>query len=244
MTIAPTFPAPTRVRLAARGSAPPITSPLTSSGPFRPWSSVTASRTSPTVGAISSPPSPRLASARSHPSSAATEEAARRRLRSGQHSDDLERHGVRSRAVGTAGGDWTAELVWTSANLGNTYAVPVRHGDHLYGFNRRFLSCVELASGKTVWKSRQPGGHALTLAGDTLWIVSPDGELVVASASPEGYRERGRVDTFAARRVWSLGRTSPDQGASASTVGQRLARRCCGSSSEHGARERRQRPLR
>ena len=96
-----------------------------------------------------------------------------------------------------------AERVWTSRGLGNTYAVPVRHGEYLYGFNRRFLSCVELATGETAWKSRQPGGQALTLIGDTLWVVASTGELVVAAAAPEGYRELGRIETFDARRVYT-----------------------------------------
>ena len=105
--------------------------------------------------------------------------------------------------IGSGQDPTSAELLWTSSSLGNSYAVPVRHGEYLYGFKRRFLSCVELATGETVWKSRQPGGQALTLAGDTLWIVSPEGDLVVAAATPDGYRELGRVNTFAARRVYT-----------------------------------------
>ena len=95
----------------------------------------------------------------------------------------------------------SATEVWGNENLGSTYAVPVRRGDHLYGFNRRFLTCLELATGELVWRSRPPGGQGLIGIDDHLLIVADDGQLVSVAASPEGYRETGRLELFARRRV-------------------------------------------
>lgn len=94
-----------------------------------------------------------------------------------------------------------ADEVWTTRELKGTYAVPVRRGDSLYGFNSRFLTCVSLATGERVWRSRPPGGSGLILVDGLLAILAPDGDLVMAEASPEGYRELSRLPLFAPRRV-------------------------------------------
>ena len=51
--------------------------------------------------------------------------------------------------------------VWRSPAFKNSVALPVAVGDHLYGFDGTFLTCVELETGEPVWKSRDlPGsGH-------------------------------------------------------------------------------------
>lgn len=86
--------------------------------------------------------------------------------------------------------------VWRSNAFRGNYAVPVRYGEYLYGFNRRFLTCVDAATGEAVWKSRQPGGHGLILVDGHLVIWAEEGFVVVAKATPEGYREKARLRTL------------------------------------------------
>jgi len=92
-------------------------------------------------------------------------------------------------------------VVWTSRDLEGTYAVPVRHDGHLYGFDSRFLTCVSLATGERVWRSRPPNGSGLILIDGLLATVSASGELVLAEASPAGYTEHSRLPLFEPRRV-------------------------------------------
>lgn len=81
-----------------------------------------------------------------------------------------------------------------SKGLKGTYAIPVPYEDHLYGFSGRFLTtCVDAASGETVWKYRAPGGGDLVLVDGHLVIQAPNGEVVIAEATPEGYREKARI---------------------------------------------------
>ncbi|HEX4951807.1 MAG TPA: PQQ-binding-like beta-propeller repeat protein, partial [Thermoanaerobaculia bacterium] len=87
--------------------------------------------------------------------------------------------------------------LWRGNSLQGNLVVPVYHDGHLYGFSGRFLTCVEAATGKTVWKSRPPGGRGLILVDGHLAILAPSGELVLAEASPAGYVEKARVPVLA-----------------------------------------------
>ncbi len=85
------------------------------------------------------------------------------------------------------------EELWETNAFGRTHAVPVRVGDHFYGFTGRFLTAVDLETGEIAWRSRPPGGLALSLVGGTLAIPAPNGDLVLVDPSPEGYRELTRI---------------------------------------------------
>ncbi len=89
---------------------------------------------------------------------------------------------------------WTSRELWRAETLKARLSTPVHHRGHLYGFDGRFLSCVDATTGRSVWKSRPPGGTGLILVGDQLVVFAADGDVVVVAASPEGYRERARVN--------------------------------------------------
>ncbi len=98
--------------------------------------------------------------------------------------------------VKASGDGFEVAELWRSNVFQRSYAIPVLHGGHLYGFSSRFLTAVDAATGEVAWKSRPPGGRGLILVDGQLVILSPDGEVVVAEASPTGYRERARVAVF------------------------------------------------
>jgi len=87
--------------------------------------------------------------------------------------------------------------LWRSRALHRSYASALPYRGHLYGYTmRRFLTCVDAATGETVWKSRAPGGGHLMLVDGHLVILAPSGEVVVAEATPEGYREKNRIQAL------------------------------------------------
>ncbi|MEM9596021.1 MAG: PQQ-binding-like beta-propeller repeat protein [Acidobacteriota bacterium] len=85
---------------------------------------------------------------------------------------------------------------WRSRALRRTLAVPVPHEGYLYGYVGHFLTCVDAANGETVWKSRPPGSGTLVLIDGHLVILNRAGEIVVAEATPEAYREVMRVEAL------------------------------------------------
>jgi outer membrane protein assembly factor BamB/enterochelin esterase-like enzyme len=92
--------------------------------------------------------------------------------------------------------DGGVEEVWRTRAFGNGFALPVLVGDHLYGFSGTVLTCVAAGTGEIVWRSREVSGLGLAAVDGSLAILSLEGELVLADASPEGYREISRVPVF------------------------------------------------
>jgi outer membrane protein assembly factor BamB len=92
--------------------------------------------------------------------------------------------------------------VWTSDDvLSNHYATSVLHEEYLYGFHGRqefgqSFRAVELKTGKVRWSQDGFGAGSVTLAGDRLVIVRENGELVIAAASPAGFRPLARAQVL------------------------------------------------
>ncbi len=107
-------------------------------------------------------------------------------------------------------GKLPTSVAWSSRHLDRTYAIPLIYQEHVYGFDGRFLVCVDLASGELVWKSRPPGGKVISLVGGHLFVVSDEGELVAVRADPEGYRESARFGLFDPRGVMTPVTSSGD----------------------------------
>jgi outer membrane protein assembly factor BamB len=77
------------------------------------------------------------------------------------------------------------------------YATPVYASGYLYGAHGRQeqgmdLRCIEAATGEVKWSTGEVGGGQTVLAGDSLVLLTEDGELVLADADPAGFRLRAR----------------------------------------------------
>jgi enterochelin esterase-like enzyme/outer membrane protein assembly factor BamB len=94
-------------------------------------------------------------------------------------------------------GTASIETLWTKPVLRSSYSIPVYHDGFLYGINgRTVLTCVDAATGEQRWRSREPGDGFLLEVGGDLVVVTKDRTLHVAPASPEGWKERARVELF------------------------------------------------
>ena len=85
---------------------------------------------------------------------------------------------------------------WDQPTIKNSYAVPIFHDGYVYGFSSRFLTCIDAETGEAAWKSRAPGDGFLILVDAHLVILTKDGTLHVAKASPDGYDEVASLDLF------------------------------------------------
>jgi hypothetical protein len=94
--------------------------------------------------------------------------------------------------------------VWASDDvLSNHYATSVFSDGYLYGFHGRqefgqSFRAVEFQTGKVRWSQDRFGAGSVTLAGNRLLIVRENGEMVLAAASPDGFKPLARAQILPA----------------------------------------------
>ncbi len=93
------------------------------------------------------------------------------------------------------------EEAWRTRLLQQSYAIPVVHDGHIFGFNRKIMVCLDLETGKPAWRSREAGARGAILVDGRLVLMNAKGDLVIAKASKDGYEELSRTsllgeDTF------------------------------------------------
>jgi outer membrane protein assembly factor BamB len=93
----------------------------------------------------------------------------------------------------------TLTELWSSDDvLSNHYATSVYSNGVLYGFHGRqeygqSLRAVDFRTGQVRWSEDRFGAGTLTLAGDQLIVLRENGELVLAPASPSGFKPTARA---------------------------------------------------
>lgn len=95
-------------------------------------------------------------------------------------------------------GDELREL-WRNKVMSNHFATSILHEGHLYGYDDSRLKCVEFATGKERWVEPSTGKATLTMAGDTLIVLSERGELMTAKPSPAGFEPISRAQVLGGR---------------------------------------------
>lgn len=116
-----------------------------------------------------------------------------------------ENHGSAMLALSKQGELFTASPKWESVGpksvMRNEWQTSILLDGHLYGFDNvggagpiSHLTCVDAKTGKRVWQEARFGKGNMIAADGKLFIVSIEGELIVANASPKGYEELGRKE--------------------------------------------------
>jgi outer membrane protein assembly factor BamB len=110
-------------------------------------------------------------------------------------------------AVAKKGTQWATDTLWENADIAARFNDPVILGDLLFGMAQRNSGQyfgVDVKSGKTLWLSepRQAAKVALQRAGDLVFILENDGELVVARRSTTAFEPVKRYKVADAE-TWS-----------------------------------------
>jgi outer membrane protein assembly factor BamB len=89
-------------------------------------------------------------------------------------------------------GEVKAQEVYFTREMQNHHGGVILVNGYLFGFNNSILSCLEFATGQTMWRNRSVGKGSLTYADGHLYLLSEDNVVGLAEASPSGYKETGR----------------------------------------------------
>lgn len=99
---------------------------------------------------------------------------------------------------------------YTSKRMRNHFNNSVLFSGHLYGFDGNSnlgrvvtLTCMNFETGEVMWKERGLGCGSLMIADGQLMVLSEDGQLVVASAQPEEFKELSRAKILTGR-CWTM----------------------------------------
>jgi outer membrane protein assembly factor BamB len=95
-----------------------------------------------------------------------------------------------------------ARAVWENRSMRSKMAGCVLVDGYLYGFDESLLKCLDL-EGNERWRVRGLGNGALSGGDGKLAILSSRGELIVAQASPEAFRELAREKLFEDGVCWT-----------------------------------------
>ena len=79
-------------------------------------------------------------------------------------------------------------MKWRNKKMRNHFNNCVLWKAHLYGFDESTLKCIEFATGKEKWSHGGLGKGSLMLADGKLICMGDSGTLVVAPASPDGFK--------------------------------------------------------
>jgi outer membrane protein assembly factor BamB len=99
--------------------------------------------------------------------------------------------------VNRQGNSWTTEKAWQISELTMRFSSPVQKGNLIFGFSNRtsgIFFCVDAQSGKTLWTSspRQGDNAVVLIAGELLFLLKDNAELIVARATGDSFQELHR----------------------------------------------------
>jgi outer membrane protein assembly factor BamB len=96
-------------------------------------------------------------------------------------------------AAGSSG--VTAKRVYHTNELKSHHGEMVIVDGLIFGSNDPgVFTCLELATGKLKWRSREPGKGSVTFADNRLYIRTEGGTMALVEASGQAYKELGRFD--------------------------------------------------
>jgi outer membrane protein assembly factor BamB len=101
---------------------------------------------------------------------------------------------------------WVVDLAWENPQLQMSFSNPVLVGDAVFSMsplNSGQFFWADAKSGKTLWTSppRQAGNAAIVRAGNLLFVLKDDAQLMVARSSPGGF-EPLKTYTVADSATW------------------------------------------
>ena len=82
-----------------------------------------------------------------------------------------------------------AQSVWVNHNMHSQMSGPVLLDGYVYGIDDKQLACVEMKSGDLKWTSPVSAKGSLMASDGKLIVLSEQGKLIIAEASPEGFKK-------------------------------------------------------
>lgn len=103
-------------------------------------------------------------------------------------------------------GKTSVEELWFNNRMRIHFGTAIRVGDYIYGssgdFGPAFFSAIQLSTGKVVWRDRSFGRTSSVYADGKFILVDEDGDLALATATPEGLDVHSRAEVLSSN-AWT-----------------------------------------
>jgi len=96
-----------------------------------------------------------------------------------------------------------AREMWKNKTLLTKFTSCVLRNGMLYGGHQRGLSCVDFMTGQERWSDRRLQNASVFIANDHLIVFSEEGRLLIAKASPDGFKPTGEAQLLS-DRCWTI----------------------------------------
>lgn len=101
------------------------------------------------------------------------------------------------------GENWSATKQWHSNRFRPKFNDFIVRDGHAYGLDDGTLTCLDIESGKVKWKAGRYGYGQVLLVGETLLLVSEEGQLVLIPAQPTKPEEPARAPLLDGGITWN-----------------------------------------
>ncbi len=88
-----------------------------------------------------------------------------------------------------AGEGFEVREVWRNTRMKNRFSSSVLYEGVIYGLDEAILAAVDADTGRLLWKGGRYGYGQVTLVGDSLVVLTEDGDLALVRARPDRHQE-------------------------------------------------------
>lgn len=113
------------------------------------------------------------------------------------------RHGSILTKLSGKGAELKHDVVWEGKSMRAKFQSCVLTDGHLYASDETSLRCVEFATGKENWVEPRLKDGTVVLVEQHLIVLTESGEMIIAPASPEGFKPLSRVQLLDGR-CWTV----------------------------------------
>ncbi len=99
---------------------------------------------------------------------------------------------------------WPVKEIWASQAMKLYFNDVIINKGYAYGFDGASLVCMDIKDGRRIWRGAPYRGFTILLADqDLLLVLSEKGDLALAEAKPDQFRELGKIKALNAK-TWNV----------------------------------------
>ena len=111
---------------------------------------------------------------------------------------------VRRISVSHVADTWTVKENWSSPAMKLYFNDAVISNGYAYGFDGAAITCIDLKNGTRKWRGAPYRGFSILLADqDLLLVLSEKGDLALVEATPDRFRELGKIKALSVK-TWNV----------------------------------------